>query len=222
MVDVFDLRVVDAPFDSGLGGRLLIRLSDLGGCGNELMLTVFLSVLPAPLIADTERGWGSAVVGAGVAGGRKVVEGARSPLLGVVGVAAPFLVLPTGRAGRAALGGPLEGRDALGSVVVMTDSFRGLHPGERKRQTPCTRPTRLCARLIVPEAYSEKMARLTTAIKCCEIEPREPGDQMLLCTRCARAGASVPPFRALEVPSSGLPGSGSEQGRLKRFYAMRR
>jgi hypothetical protein len=91
------------------------------------MLTAFRIVFPAPLTADTARGWGSAVVGAGVAGGRKVVEGARRPLLGVpfadlVGVAIPpvlFLVFTTGRAGRATVGGPFDGRDGRGSVVAI-------------------------------------------------------------------------------------------------------
>lgn len=49
------------------------------------MLTVFRSAFVPCMAADTERGCGKAVVGAGVAGGGSwVVEGARSPLLGVL------------------------------------------------------------------------------------------------------------------------------------------
>lgn len=48
------------------------------------MLTVFRSAFVPCTAADTERGCGKAVVGAGVAGGGSwVVEGVRSPLLGV-------------------------------------------------------------------------------------------------------------------------------------------
>lgn len=41
---------------SGLGGKLLPRWSPRGGCGNELMLTVFLIVLPAAFTAVTPFG----------------------------------------------------------------------------------------------------------------------------------------------------------------------
>ncbi len=121
--------------ERGLGGRLVTRFSGLGGCGNELMLTVLRIVLVEEPTDETERGWGRAAVGAGEAGGRKVVDGARSPLLGVFGfdlaatgvVTLPVLlrVLPTGRAGSAELGGPREGLDVLGSVVAMADEDRG-------------------------------------------------------------------------------------------------
>jgi len=95
------------------------------------MLTAFRIVFPAPLTAETARGWGRAVVGAGVVGGRKVVEGARSPLFGVpfvglVGVVMPpvlFRVFATGRAGKATVGGPLDGRGGLGSVVAIVILF---------------------------------------------------------------------------------------------------
>jgi len=95
------------------------------------MLTVFRNVLPAPFMPampDTERGWGSAVVGGGVAGGRRLVDGARSPVLGaiganlVAGVGTPpvlLRVLPTGKAGSAIVGGPFDGRDGLGSEADM-------------------------------------------------------------------------------------------------------
>lgn len=61
-------------------------------------------------------------------------EGARKPLLGVVGAdliddtveMLPVLlrVLFMGSAGSAVLGGPLEGRDGLGIVVAMVSSCR--------------------------------------------------------------------------------------------------
>lgn len=131
VVGVFSFRLDGAPFDKGLGGRLAARFSLRGGCGKEFMLTVFRTVLaPAPTV-ETARGWGRAVVGAGVAGGKKVVvEGARRPLLGVLGAVLPtgvetlpvlLRVFPTGSAGRAALGGPLDGRDALGSAVAISN-----------------------------------------------------------------------------------------------------
>ena len=99
------------------------------------MLTVLRIVLPPVVIAETARGWGSAAVGAGVVGGRKVLDGARRPLLGVFGAdlapgvavaTLPVLlrVLPIGRAGRAVVGGPLEGRDALGSGAAMSRLLR--------------------------------------------------------------------------------------------------
>lgn len=70
-------------------------------------------------------------MGAGVAGGKNVVEGARSPLFGVLGVdleagiASPpvlFLVFPTGNAGSATVGGPLDGRAGLGNAVDIFES----------------------------------------------------------------------------------------------------
>lgn len=42
--------------DNGLGGRLEIRPSPLGGWGNELMLTVFLIDLPAAFTPETDLG----------------------------------------------------------------------------------------------------------------------------------------------------------------------
>jgi hypothetical protein len=50
---VFDFRDRGFSLANGLGGRLLDLLSPRGGCGNELMLTVFLSVLPAAFTAFT-------------------------------------------------------------------------------------------------------------------------------------------------------------------------
>lgn len=86
------------------------------------MLIDFRSVFPdAPLTAaDTERGCNNADPGAAaVGGGSSVDEGVRSPVLGmfvndlagVDGGCRPdvLLVLATGSAGRAMVGGPLEG-----------------------------------------------------------------------------------------------------------------
>lgn len=125
VLGVFDFLEGLPPAESGLGGRLVTRTSPRGGWGKELMLTVFLTALPVDAAVETALGWGSADVGAGVAGGRNVVDGARRPLLGVVGdlfgpVGMPpvlFLVFATGRAGRATVGGPTEGRDGRGSAV---------------------------------------------------------------------------------------------------------
>lgn len=94
------------------------------------MLTVFRRAFVPCTAAETARGCGKAVVGAGVAGGGSwVAEGARSPLLGVVindlagvdGGWSPedFLVFATGSAGRAIFGGALGFRCGLGSAVVI-------------------------------------------------------------------------------------------------------
>jgi len=116
VVGAFSFRD-DSPADNGLGGRLLTR-SERGGCGKELMLTVLRMVLPAPLMPETERGCGKAPVGAGLAGGRYVEDGARNPVFGVAGV---DLVLPvllrvfdTGNAGSADVGGASDGREGRG------------------------------------------------------------------------------------------------------------
>lgn len=95
------------------------------------MLTVLRSVLPAPLMPGVDRGCGRADVGAGLLGGKKFVDGARRPLLGVdgfdfAGVASvPVLlrVLVTGSAGSAAVGGPLDGLEALGRAVAILTEF---------------------------------------------------------------------------------------------------
>lgn len=93
------------------------------------MLTVFRSAFVPCTAADTERGCGKAVVGAGVDGGGSCVEGARSPLFGVAindrpgvdGGCIPedFRVFATGSAGRAMFGGALGFRCGLGSAVVI-------------------------------------------------------------------------------------------------------
>ncbi len=91
------------------------------------MLTVFLSVLPALLTAGDPLGIGRAVVGAGEGGGpaRTLLDGARSPVFGVVGlllgIAIPpvlFRALEAGKLGKEVFGGPFEGRDR-GKIVVM-------------------------------------------------------------------------------------------------------
>jgi hypothetical protein len=72
-------------------------------------------------------------MGGGDAGGRNVVEGARRPLFGVLrfdfafGVGMPpvlFLVLVTGSAGSAAVGGPCDDRGGLGSAVAIVTFAR--------------------------------------------------------------------------------------------------
>jgi hypothetical protein len=127
-LDDLDFRAVRGlSLASGLGGTLPLP-SPRGGCGNELMLTVFLIVLGVVGFAfETPLGWGKADIGEGLGGGgRCVVEGARRPLWGVFGAdlgdgMLPVLlrVLLTGKAGRAIFGGPFEGPDGRGSVVVM-------------------------------------------------------------------------------------------------------
>jgi hypothetical protein len=92
------------------------------------MLTVFRIVLPAALTPLTARIWGNALDG--LRGGR-FADGARKPLLGVVGAdlveiadgMLPVLlrVLVTGKAGSAMLGGPLDGREGRGSVVAIVE-----------------------------------------------------------------------------------------------------
>lgn len=75
---------------------------------------------------------GSAESGEGLGGGGRCdVEGARSPLgvlgadleLGVGMFPVLFRDLLTGRDGSAMLGGPFDGLDGLGRVVVMSKSF---------------------------------------------------------------------------------------------------
>ena len=94
------------------------------------MLTLLRRVFPAPLTPGPSFGCGSAADGAGLGGARLIVEGVRSPDLGVPGTdlldavgegifPVLFRVLLTGKAGRAMLGGPSEGRDGRGSVVVI-------------------------------------------------------------------------------------------------------
>lgn len=120
------LDFLDAPVapDNGLGGRLEMRESPFGGCGNELMLTVLRIVFPFGVAATL--GVGRAEVGAGAGGGRFAADGARRPLRGALGdlLAAwrfPVLlrVLGTGNAGSAEVGGPTEGRDGLGIVAII-------------------------------------------------------------------------------------------------------
>lgn len=112
-------------------------MSPRGGWGNELMLTDFRRVFGVPFTAaESERGWDSADDETGVVGGgNRVLEGARSPVLGVLvsdlvdvdGGWSPeaLRVLATGSAGRAMDGGPLEGREGLGSAVVIFRTWKG-------------------------------------------------------------------------------------------------
>jgi len=120
------------PAERGLGGRLEIRPSPRGGCGNAAMLEILTTFLidlpgvPMPETPDTVLGAGRAPVGAGRAGGGNAADGARSPVFGVLGVdrlvrvGTPpvlFRVLPTGRAGRALVGGPFDGREGRGRAA---------------------------------------------------------------------------------------------------------
>lgn len=129
----FDGFLVDRGLSTalGLGGTpLLERVSPLGGCGKELMLTLLRRVFPGPLTPEPVLGCGSAADGAGPGGARLIVDGVRRPDRGVPGADLieavgegifPVLlrVLLTGRAGSAILGGPTEGRDGRGNVVVI-------------------------------------------------------------------------------------------------------
>ena len=125
---VFDFRD-KPPAESGLGGKLLSRPSPRGGCGNEFMLTDFLSVLFEVFMEDTARGWGSPPAGDDVELRKlEALDGVRrTPDLGVDGIAVlverdspprDFRVLPIGSAGRAELGGPFDSRAGFGTVVV--------------------------------------------------------------------------------------------------------
>lgn len=126
-----DLR--DAAVDSGLGGTLTTRPSARGGCGNELILTVFRNVFPAaltPKVAAAARGCDGVDMRAEAVVEKTVDEGARRPNLGVTGAASDspgldidpilFRVFATGSAGSATLGGPLVGRAGFGIVLGVT------------------------------------------------------------------------------------------------------
>lgn len=126
-----DFRAVRGfSLPNGLGGTVPARLSPLGGCGKELILTVFRTVfgvvgLPFRVFGRA----GKADNGDGLGGGGRCdAEGARRPL-GVLGadlvdpgvgmVPVLFRDLLTGSDGRAILGGPFDGLDGRGRVVVM-------------------------------------------------------------------------------------------------------
>jgi hypothetical protein len=116
------------------------------------MLTTFLIDLPgvlSPETPETDLGVGRAPVGAGNDGGGNAADGARRPVLGVfgvdllAGVGRPpvlFRVLPTGSAGRAAVGGPLDGREGRGSEA---DMIRPCLSGDRTRRTCATERIRV-------------------------------------------------------------------------------
>lgn len=59
----------DAPPDNGLGGRLDMPIPLRGGCGNALILTLFLSVFPAEFTPGVVRILGSVVLVLRVVGG---------------------------------------------------------------------------------------------------------------------------------------------------------
>lgn len=89
------------------------------------MLTDFRNVLPDPF----------ATADIGELGGNSVLDGVRSPVLGAVvsdlagvdGGCSPdvFRVLETGNAGRAMVGGPLEGLLGFGSVIAISRTLKG-------------------------------------------------------------------------------------------------
>jgi len=109
----------NAPPDNGLGGKLVVRMP-LGGCGNALMLIVFLIVFPAAFTPGVVLNLGSVVLPPGVVGGTTFeTEGARRPLFSnrggevetleseIVGIfPVLFLVFVVGNAGNAVVGGP--------------------------------------------------------------------------------------------------------------------
>jgi hypothetical protein len=89
------------------------------------MLTVFLMVLPA-LLTPGNLGLGIVDGSEGLLG-ITLADGARRPLLGVLGadleddgmLPVLFRDFEIGKAGRAMFGGPCDGRDGRGSVVDM-------------------------------------------------------------------------------------------------------
>jgi hypothetical protein len=131
--------VGELPLDEGRAA--------FGGCGNAPTLIVFRSGLgpfgagegafdPAGVLAilDTEPacfcfgipldlGVGrpdDTLLPAGVTAGAASCDRPPSDCLGVEGpLLDPFLVLETGRAGKGAFGGPSDGREGRGRVVVM-------------------------------------------------------------------------------------------------------
>ena len=126
-----------APPDSGLGGRLVVRIPR-GGCGNALMLMVFRNVFPAPFTPGVVLSLGKTVLPPGVVrAARFECEGARIPLFGnrggevlvlesdMVGMfPVLFRVFVVGSAGRAEVGGPYEGLDGRGSAAAIVIYFR--------------------------------------------------------------------------------------------------
>lgn len=127
-----------APPDNGLGGKLVVRMPR-GGCGNALMLIVFLIVLPALFTPGVDFDFGSAEGPPGVVGSARCdPEGARRPLFGKLGAGARdelesdglgmlpvlFLVFVVGKAGRAVFGGPYDGLEGRGIAAAIVSRFR--------------------------------------------------------------------------------------------------
>jgi hypothetical protein len=120
---VSGLLSVESRFDgapalaeSGLGGKLDVR-APRGGCGKELMLIVFLIVLPCAFVPGRVLSFGSVLGRARLVSGVLPMEGDRSPVFGRgivrsfepenVGMAPVlFLVFVVGIAGNAEVGGP--------------------------------------------------------------------------------------------------------------------
>jgi hypothetical protein len=110
-----------APPDNGLGGKLAVLTPPRGGCGNALILMVFLIVFPAPFTPGVARNFGRAVLDPGVVGGAiPEDDGARNEDFGMrggdpsdllicdgVGIFPVLLrVFVVGNAGNAVVGGP--------------------------------------------------------------------------------------------------------------------
>lgn len=113
--------------ESGLGGRLAV-LIPRGGCGNALILIVFLTVFPGVFTNGVDLTLGNVLLpelGVEICDD----EGVRRPLFGMLGVAGKsdndgtppvlFRVLIAGRAGNADIGGPFEGLNGLGRVAIV-------------------------------------------------------------------------------------------------------
>lgn len=148
------------------------------------MLTDFRSVLP-PGVARP-LGLGKAVAGAGVGGGRCVVDGARSPLLGVLGVVNDFpgdpippvlfRVFGIGKAGSADVGGPIEGRDGLGMIpVAIVGHVRFILYKRTLIQKPqCTSLAMSPCKLIC-----QKVGQGSKQLLCCVLRCKLPGSNAL-------------------------------------------
>jgi hypothetical protein len=123
-----------APPDKGLGGRLVVRIPR-GGCGNALILIVFLSVFPVAFTPGVVRNFGKVRLLTGVVGAVCDVEGARRPLFGKgvdvpdfesenvesVGMV-PVLFRVFGSAGNADVGGPYDGLEGRGIAAAIVNN----------------------------------------------------------------------------------------------------
>lgn len=126
------------PPDKGLGGRLAV-LIPRGGCGNALILIVFLTVFPAAFDPSDGLTLGNVLLpelGVDICED----EGVRRPLFGMLGVGgkSASVGIPTlpvhfrvfGSAGNPDVGGPWEGLDGLGRAAIALYTLRYLIPLE--------------------------------------------------------------------------------------------